>query len=520
MAKSAWWVWVQDVKKSCGFAPQSQAAPMWVGFSRTADLGASGTGSSETSVPGMSEELLEQSRAPGGSLEEKLEAVIDVFRSSQRHLESCREALRRQALERRQAEGRERLPAEVEEVISGGTYLDSFLEAYDGQSFLLHSEEIVPCHEYRLGLEVNSGGAYWKGISIQEAGSLRHDVQAVAGASGLEGSMNIISQFGAAQRGAVLAWRWQHVLDAGPYDLPAWLAKALATEGNDPLRKLQAELEAVRRWEHQVQLDTCKYIKANNEVKDIYIREVLRLWPSETDHQGVEVCKKCAWVEGLDATLFTSRNILVQRVPYDDSHGLALHACIARRQVDEKDKDQSPPYRLITTWVWVQASAASAATVEAQAQEARAKMALQTSSASGAAGNGASVVQGLAKPNEACVSRTLSIPYEIRPSSFSGALHGAVQGEAVGATSVPATGSVKPSSTYLVSRPSTAGSLSRPLSLQKAQAVPLPVPVPVASVAMGPAVASVATPSKVWFCAPPGSPQPIGTVNTLGSVLR
>ena len=24
--------------------------------------------------------------------------------------------------------------------------------------------------------------------------------------------------------------------------------------------------------------------------------QVLRLWPSETDHQGVEACKKCAWV--------------------------------------------------------------------------------------------------------------------------------------------------------------------------------------------------------------------------------
>ncbi|CAE7613724.1 unnamed protein product [Symbiodinium natans] len=178
MAKNGWWGWVQDVKKSCGFAPQAQGTPMWV-RSRPEDLAGG-------EVPGMSDDLLDQVRAPGGSLEEKLEAVIDVFRSSQRHLESCREALRQQALERRRSEGRERFPAEVEEVISGGTYLDSFLEAYDGQRFLLHSEEIVPCHEYRLGLEVNSGGAYWKGISIQEA-AVRHDVQAVAGASGLEG---------------------------------------------------------------------------------------------------------------------------------------------------------------------------------------------------------------------------------------------------------------------------------------------------------------------------------------------
>ena len=43
----------------------------------------------------------------------------------------------------------------------------------------------------------------------------------------------------------------------------------------------------------------------------------------------------------------TSRNILVQRVPYDDSHALALHACIARRQVDEKDKAQGG-----RAWCW------------------------------------------------------------------------------------------------------------------------------------------------------------------------
>ncbi|CAK9071694.1 unnamed protein product [Durusdinium trenchii] len=57
-------------------------------------------------------------------------------------------------------------PPEVEEVIAEGTYLESFLEAFDGQSFLLHSEEIAPSHEYRLALEVNSGGAYWKSIPV------------------------------------------------------------------------------------------------------------------------------------------------------------------------------------------------------------------------------------------------------------------------------------------------------------------------------------------------------------------
>lgn len=338
------WGWVKDVGRSCGFTPQSQTTPMWV--RAQPDL-------FPNEVPGMSEELLQKVGSFGGSLEEKIEEVVDVFRSSARHLESLQQVLRRRALEKRQKDCKE-LPPAVEEVISEGTYLESFLEAFDGQSFLLHSEEIVPSHEYRLALEVNSGGAYWKSIPVQEGDAVRHNVETVTASSPAEGSVNIISQFGAAQRGAVFVWRWQHVLDAGPYNLPDWLEKALTLEGNDPLRKLQTELEALKRWELQVERETCKYLKKNNEIKDVYIREVLRLWPSETDHQGTETCKKCAWVEGLDANLFTGRNVLVQKVPYDSGHIYVLHCHIARRQLGDSDKEQGPPYRLTTSWQWQQ----------------------------------------------------------------------------------------------------------------------------------------------------------------------
>jgi len=306
-------------------------------------------------VPGLSEELLQKAGSFGGSLEEKIEEVMKLCRTSARHLEGLQQVLRRQALEKRKQDCKE-LPSAVEEVISEGTYPESFLEAFDGHSFLLHSEEIVPSHEYRLALEVNSGGAYWKSIPVQEGEAVRHKVETVTASSPAEGSMNIISQFGAAQRGAVFVWRWQHVLDAGPYNLPEWLEKALSLEGNDPLRKLATELEALKRWELQVERETCKYLKQTNEIKDVYIREVLRLWPSETDHQGVEACKKCAWVEGLDANLFTGRNVLVQKVPYDSGHTYVLHCHIARRQLGDSDKEQGPPYRLTTSWQWLQST--------------------------------------------------------------------------------------------------------------------------------------------------------------------
>lgn len=150
---------------------------------------------------------------------------------------------------------------------------------------------------------------------------------------------------------------------------PSILDERFNASGNDPLRKLATELEALKRWElqvppvppatkpveipwncrwNQVERETCKYLKQNNEIKAIWCnmamrpfircisrsryekifgcldllilcagrvhpwgqvavgsmwnlqiaggrRQVLRLWPSETDHQGVEACKKCAW---------------------------------------------------------------------------------------------------------------------------------------------------------------------------------------------------------------------------------
>jgi hypothetical protein len=39
--------------------------------------------------------------------------------------------------------------------------------------------------------------------------------------------------------------------------------------------------------------------------------QVLRLWPSETDHQGTETCKKCAWVTESQSESFFAQ---IQRV--------------------------------------------------------------------------------------------------------------------------------------------------------------------------------------------------------------
>lgn len=252
------------------------------------------------------------------------------------------------------------MPDEVQEVIKEGTYFESFLNTFDGQSFMIHSEEIVPGHEYRLALEVHTGGAYWSNIPVDTTNIVRHRVETVSASSQNEGSASIVAQYGAAQRGAVFVWRWMHMPDRGPYELPSWLRKALSADGNDPLRKLQGEVEALRRWEGQIKQDTAQHIKLGAELKNPYIREVLRLWPSEIDAQGCEQLKKCAWVEGLDPKLFTGKRALVHRVQYDADHALALNATIAIRHQEEPPREGDPPYRLTTSWQW-----ASQATVAA-----------------------------------------------------------------------------------------------------------------------------------------------------------
>lgn len=337
------WEWVQDVGKTCGFAQQAQPRPMWVRANPELF---------PQEVPGMTEELLAQASQSGGSLEEKIQTVAAAFKSSARQLESLQYVLRRRTIERKQR--KDSFPAEVEEVIAEGSYLDSFLDAYDGQSFLLHCEEIVPCHAYRLALEVHSGGAYWSSIPVQNTGTVRHKVEMVSASSPAEGSSSVVSQFGAAQRGAVFVWRWQYLTDQGPYSIPEWLSRPLGTEGNDPLRKLLGELEVVRRWEQHVRQDTAKHVKQGTEVKDPYIREVLRLWPTEPDPHGGEQLKKCAWVEGLDARLFVGRTVLICRIPYDEAHSLSLTAVIAKRHADENSQQDSsgPSYRLTTSWQW------------------------------------------------------------------------------------------------------------------------------------------------------------------------
>eukprot|EP00427_Karlodinium_veneficum_P068043 CAMPEP_0169315598 /NCGR_PEP_ID=MMETSP1017-20121227/5724_1 /TAXON_ID=342587 /ORGANISM="Karlodinium micrum, Strain CCMP2283" /LENGTH=362 /DNA_ID=CAMNT_0009409589 /DNA_START=151 /DNA_END=1236 /DNA_ORIENTATION=- len=322
-------------------------------------------------VPGMDAELLAKVRQPGGSLEEKMQEVQEAFRSSSRHLESLQQVLRRRALQRLDemaGVGVENMSEDVREVIREGTYPESFLSAYDGQSFIVHSEEVVPGHEYRLALEVHTGGAYWSNIPLDPDDVVRHKVETVCASSQNEiGSASIVAQFGSAQRGAVFVWRWQHLHDRGPYELPAWLTRVLATDGNDPLRKLQGEVEALRRWEGQVKQDTAQHVKQGTELKNPYIREVLRLWPTEVDPAGSEQLKKCAWVEGLDPKLFTGKRVLVHRVHFDAEHALALNATIAMRHQEEPPREGDPPYRLTTTWHWASHASIAGATGASEA---------------------------------------------------------------------------------------------------------------------------------------------------------
>merc|ERR1711879_951126 len=93
-----------------------------------------------------------------------------------------------------------------------------------------------------------------------------------------------------------------------------------------------------------------------------FIREVLRLWPQESDLRDprgeAPALKKKAWVEGLPNELFTNKPMIIQRVHYDaeESHTLELRATIFAQ---ESHKEGDAPYRLETSWKWAPSSSSA-----------------------------------------------------------------------------------------------------------------------------------------------------------------
>lgn len=257
----------------------------------------------------------------------------------------------------RKLRGFSTLPHEVQEIVQHGMYTDSFLSAFDGQVFQLHGEQVAPYHEYCLALEVHAGGKYWANMCVEES-DVRHNVHVVTSdqSGGIE---NTTKGTGSAQRGAMLVWRWKYVPERGPYDLPVWLSSALHLEGNDPLVKLQAELESLSRWEQLQQEDTLNHVRKAPELHDRYIRELLRLWPSEPGSHG-DTLKKTAWIQGLKEEAFVGKTVLIAEVAYgdeSDGHMFALHVVISKKHSEDFWGDtKNPHYRLKTMWRWKEMS--------------------------------------------------------------------------------------------------------------------------------------------------------------------
>lgn len=302
-------------------------------------------------VPGLPEASLTDIRVPGGSLERKLTSVMKTITENARHLENMSTLYKLSSIRDGSSCG---LPKAVQEVVESGTYTDRFLAAYDGQVFQIHCEEIAPDHEYRYVLEVHCGGKYW--AAMPGDAEVRHNVEVVAPSTHNE----VSDDFGSAQRGVILVWRWHHVPRGEMYDIPSWLTNVLGTDGHDPLRKLRGEHDALSRWEQHQHEDIVKHVRQSGDLKDPYIKELLKLWPTAVGSHGSDVLKKTAVIEGLKEDVFLNKTVLVVSLPYDDSHTLCLHAMISRRRQGPVTGSPSPPgYRLTTAWRWSAASSSS-----------------------------------------------------------------------------------------------------------------------------------------------------------------
>lgn len=331
MVKGGLFGWLESSLGLCGWAENTNRQK-WV--RATPDL-------FPREVPGMTEDVLEELRLAGGSLESKIQRVSNIFRGNARHLEGLQQVLIRSVLR----DGGPELPQQVRDVLTKGTYTDAFLNAFDGHVFPIHAKEVAPYHEFQLAMEVRAGGKYWAGSAGVQDDETQQKIETIGYSADEAVSLG-------GERGAVFVWRWVHFPDRGPYDLPAWLTGALAGEGPDPERKLQNELDVVDRWIQQLRQETADYVRKGPELKDPYIREVLRLWPSEMDIHQRQQLKKCAWIEGLEPEMFVGRKVLVACVSYDASHAMALGAIISKRHQEEPAQEGDPPYKLTSTWQW------------------------------------------------------------------------------------------------------------------------------------------------------------------------
>eukprot|EP00929_Paragymnodinium_shiwhaense_P060515 TRINITY_DN30216_c0_g1_i2.p1 TRINITY_DN30216_c0_g1~~TRINITY_DN30216_c0_g1_i2.p1 ORF type:complete len:639 (-),score=158.71 TRINITY_DN30216_c0_g1_i2:603-2519(-) len=309
----------------------------------------------------------------GGSPEQKLRLFMDEIFASARRLEGCEEELRASATELLPPEHQEgSLPAQVRKVIAEGTYDDHFLQHFDGRSFPIFSEELVPFHAYRLALEVHSGGAYWKDVPA-DGSAVQHSVETIGLSLGKDAvgankgtcqpEFSSFLQPVSGQRGACFVWRWQQMAEADSREaskgddeaFPKWILNILRKDGDDPLSKLQMEREAISKWEQQCQLETTQHVQKGSDVDDIFIKEVLKLWPTEIGCavvHGRPQLKKKAWIAGLDASYFAGKRITVKNMPYDDLHSYVLRATVTLWRPQDQAEDPDPPFVLTTDWKW------------------------------------------------------------------------------------------------------------------------------------------------------------------------
>eukprot|EP00397_Hematodinium_sp_SG-2012_P030418 GEMP01032219.1.p1 GENE.GEMP01032219.1~~GEMP01032219.1.p1 ORF type:complete len:345 (+),score=58.60 GEMP01032219.1:91-1125(+) len=252
------------------------------------------------------------------------------------------------------------LQPKVREVVETDLYTDAFVTEFQGEEFIIVSEEICPNHSIEFVLRVNGGGSYWTAISADDTQQFRVEVLGVN-----KEATNLNLSLGAI-RGVTIGWRWRQSMDLSYADIPRVIDTALSWDGHDPLAKLRSMHHHIEVWQTEMESRIAEFIKAASHERtgaahiEDYLKYVFRNWPSKPnpDGSGREQLRKCTWIEGADPSLFCNRKVIItaQNCKYLEDFSYTLRAIIVKTKpmVEEKSMQghDDPPFRLDTQWSW------------------------------------------------------------------------------------------------------------------------------------------------------------------------
>lgn len=193
--------------------------------------------------------------------------------------------------------GFKEMPEAVQAVVKSGKYDAKFCQKWDGQRFVVHAEEILPCHEYHF-------------VVVVADGVVR------------------------------LGWRWAFIGAPAQAFGPRWLYDALSQLGENPQEKLNALVTKIRAWSECLRAQQHDLLDGfGSEFRSLPapLQHILSTWATATDDSRTTE----------DLAPYAGKSFFVHQAQLDDEHWRCLYVEI--RPATKKD-----PASLDLRWSWLE----------------------------------------------------------------------------------------------------------------------------------------------------------------------